>query len=256
MPAFVTRLCALSITAAALCCAADAVAIPITYSFTTANDRAATAVNIDLSVPRLNGPNAAVAAFFTGLTINGSFVYDSDSAVSSVLTGPTGTQNVYDTAITNLVGTIGDLNFSDTAGLTQLAEDTLLLPVIFPSDPVTRDFLQISASSTGFSGFTLDSFGLTLLSARLFWIEGNEGAIGETLGDFLTTETLPAALPSEIGLFGLTFGQIGSSSAFTTVNFYGLSVTPVSVPEPGTLTLLALGGLVTLGLRRRRSRLS
>jgi hypothetical protein len=229
----------------------DAVAIPVSYNFTTG--MATSAIDTDPSGATAGGLNADLLAILAGLTVTGSFVYDSDSAVTTVVHDSTGTQTqyLYDSALTNLVGTVGGFGFSDPAGRIQLSDDGILLPT--PTGPVMRDLLQLSGGSTDLIGFTIDSLGLTLRNARLFWIEGNpSGLAGESVPDILTSYELPALLPSTLGLFGFTLGSPDGSPRFSNVTFSSLSVTPVSVPEPSTLALLGLGGLLLFGARQRR----
>jgi hypothetical protein len=226
-----------------------ALAVPITYSFSTG------VLNENATIPFLRSA-------LSGLSVTGTFTYDSD------MTTPGSLPNIYPGALTNLSGTIGGFSFADPNGVAHVSNDTFvpfrpapLLP------PAPGDLLQLASSEfadgSDFTGFVLPVDGgyeLPLLHARMFWIEtlalpegGSYMPSAQPIGDFLTTATPPAALPTFAGRLALDFGAPPGMGIFWSAFFDDLLVTPVPVPEPSTLALLAAGALALVPLRRRRT---
>jgi hypothetical protein len=218
-----------------------ALAVPITYEFSTGPVLGA------LNVGVIGDPNnQALLDVFANSTVTGSFVYDSESPVTSVVTNPLGTQYLYDGAVTALTGSVAGFTFGDASGRIQVGDELNI-------NGAPRDILQISGAAPDFTGFDLGTLGLTLLNARLFWIEGNPTTNGGTLSDFLSGNGLPSPLPDLTGLFAFSFAATGSTTLASTVTFRELQIRPVAVPEPVTLSLL-VSGIVALASFRRRTR--
>ena len=207
-------------------------AIPVTYSFSTGNP---IAVGDPTLVP-----------LFSGLTVNGTFEYDSAATgtTGTVPAGfPTTGATIYFNSTANLSGSVGTNSFSDALGRTIVGND------VFGG---INDFLALNAdpligspappSEFGFIGF--DIAGFTLVNVRMFWIEN----LIAGAPDFLPDQNLPGALPGLVGRLALDFTPTASPGALSPVFFDGLTVT--RVPEPTTLSLLALG-LLGLAFRRR-----
>jgi hypothetical protein len=225
-----------------------AVASPVLYQFTTD----------PFGPPSIaTGPSgAAIGAALQGLSVSGTFLYDSASPLSSVgnSAAVVGEHNYDDNPISNFSASVGALAITGANGKGDVADEGYVthIPPDFTT-PVYEDFLHfVSITDQGYS-----LLGLPLVTARLFWIEG-PGPTGLT-PDFLTSGDLPGALPAFSGRFALDFVNKdagGNVIGLTTAFFNGLSVTQArsaSVPEPGVLALLLGGALLLLatGLRRR-----
>ena len=156
------------------------------------------------------------------------------------------------TATSNLVGSVGGFDFSDTFGSIAVGNDT------FTSGgqkfDILQPFFEVGLSAPlphNLSGFTLDGF--QLVNIRMFWIEGQ--AVPETIGDFLTNQDLPAVLPAFHGRMSFDFVQASNPTGpMNFVLFDGLSVQQVAaIPEPETYAML-LAGLGLMGFAARRKR--
>jgi PEP-CTERM motif len=225
-----------------------ALAIPVTYSFTTAS--------ASQPLPPFASPPSLA---LIGLSVSGSFTYDADGA----FLGGNATTSAY-AGFSSLTGTIGGYSFSDSSGLVTVQNDTYApqLPPALPQ-PTPNDLFLLSAEiPNGGDDYDLTGFdvaGYTLVNVRLFWIEEIIGAAP----DFLDSSALPSALPTFSGRLALDFvpapytpveGQpLPTPPTLTYVFFDGLMATPVNVPEPESLPLLALG-LVGVTFARRRNR--
>lgn len=150
----------------------------------------------------------------------------------------------------SLAGTAGSHAFSDPKGYVTVSNDK---PVgAFPQADAIQVYSDSAIPNSGaaynFSGFSIA--GYIAVNLRMFWIEGQNG-----ITDFLTDQSLPAALPSFGGVLAIDFVPINNPTlpASNFVFFNGLTVTPTTaVPEPGTILLLLAGlGLVGLASRKR-----
>ena len=238
-------------------------AVPITYAFTTG-----------IKNESASGPFLAGA--LTGLSVAGTFVYDDEAPVLSSFGGIT----IHAGAISSLSGRVGELEFSDPSGQAHVANDsfTPFAPALpFPPPPPPEpppppppgDLLMLLADALAFppppetddlAGFTLPGLNLPLLNVRLFWVETlllptgfTYLASGEPIFDFLVDNQLPGTLPAFGGRLALDFpGQLPDGTPVLRSAFFDdLVVTPVSVPEPGMLSLLAVGLVPLLGRRFR-----
>jgi len=223
-----------------------ALAVPVAYEFSTGLV--------------LAGPPSSAAAALAGLSVSGSFIYDSEAAL---LAAPA--SGAYYQGITSLSGTVGSYSFSDSSGfLTTVQNDLYSPPGSAPGAPL--DLLQFSAEpllgaagNYDLAGFSVG--GLTLANVRLFWIE----TLIAGAPDFLSTGNLPATPPTFSGRLALDFvaspytpidGQPSPTLPALSIAFFdNLTVRPAttSVPEPETLTLFALG-LMGVALAKRRTR--
>src|SRR5262245_28634093 len=112
-------------------------ATPITYQFTT--DPFVTPPSI------ATGPSATViAAALNGLSVSGTFVYDSDSPLTNVTDSAQviGEHNYEDNPISNFSGSVGTFNFTGANGKADVADDGFVTRVFPNPDPVYVDFLH------------------------------------------------------------------------------------------------------------------
>jgi len=203
------------VTLMALCPLA-AHSIPITYSFSTGTSA--------------TGNNSALVTALDGMSVTGTFDYDSSSpATGTVSGGAIDGSTIYNQGIANLAGSVGSNLFSDLFGGIIVGDDVI---------GSTSDFFRLSFNIDG-TGFNIGDF--ALIGLRIDWIEG---PIVPT--DFLSGQGLPDVLFDFPGRLALDFA---SSTESGTVFFSGATVT--SVPEPATLSLLA-AGLLGVGLSRRK----
>lgn len=196
---------------------------PITYSFSTDN--------ASFGAPTL-------FPFLDGLSVTGTFDYDADTPLSSIVPGgPVAGTAVYLFSTADLQGSVGAWSFSDPLGRTLVGDDTF---------PGPRDFLRLvadpplgSGGTFGLIGFDIDGF--SLVNVRMTWLEGTT--------DFLSDQNLPGVLPSFQGQLALDFTPTDDPGLLSSVFFDGFTVT--QVPEPATFGLLGLG-LMGLAFSRRR----
>lgn len=228
--------------------ATGAFAVPVSYTFSTGPVFAATNLS--------GGFNQALLDALSGMSVTGSFDYDSEVPLTGTSNGPSvfGQSN-YLGAISNIAGSVGSLSFAGTGadGVVSVADEGYAPPI---PNFVPRDFLQASENATG---IVLDALGLELVNVRLFWIEGIDFGQGP-VPDFLSDGTLPGQLPSFQGRLALDFLSVDALPGdFTTLSFAffdALEVKPVAVAEPGSLSLFVLAGalLPIVAARRRRRR--
>lgn len=208
---------------------ASAFASPITYSYST--------------VGPLLGPVNALTPFFTGLSLSGTFGYDSSAPATS--TSSAGTS--YADALTFINGTVGAWSFSDPDGYEVLVGNerpffgSVADRIIFNSEPSSG---SASASDYNLNGFAVGGYTLVLVQPRWAEYDGNP--------DFLTSESLPTVLPTFPGRIALWFAPTGTSGPQLGVAF---EMTASPVPELSTLVLLVVG-LASLALLSARERLS
>jgi hypothetical protein len=229
----------------------SALAAPVAYNFTT---DALTAGALPSSFP-VSGPSStAIFNALNGLSVSGSFLYDSDTPLTNVTNGPVVfNQWNYENSISGFSGSIGTFGFTAATGKMDVADEGFRVNI--PPAPVNYDFLQLVSITD--KGFALE--GLPLITARLFWIEGNTTAANTP--DFLTGNDLPASFPESSGRFALDFldKDANGNTAITTAFFNGLTVKAAplaSVPEPGTLSLCFIGAALVAMTRRRREPLA
>jgi hypothetical protein len=245
----VTRLFSLALLS--LGAAHQAGAIPVNYEFSTGP--AWGAFNLTGSA------NPSLLGALTGLTVSGSFTYDSETPLSSTVDGPfvVGQRN-YLGAFSNFAATVGAFSIAQSGeGSGQVANEGFVAS--------SSDFFQLSTFS---DGMVLTDLSLALVNARLFWIEGQlmQGAI-TPIPDFLNDSNLPGAPPSFAGRLALDFLSLTlppeNPAALNFAFFDGLVVraAPTAVAEPGILSLILIGGLALLfvatrqrGLRIRSAR--
>jgi hypothetical protein len=232
----------LAIAAALLAPATYAFAVPVTYTFSTGPAVAATT---------LTGFNQPLLDALSGLSVTGSFTYDSEVPLTDVTDGPVvfGQAN-YAGAMSNVSGSLGALPFAGTLdGFANVANEGYAPPV---PGFVPKDFLQVAQVATG---VVLDGLGLRQIDARFFWIEGLDVGQGP-IADFLSDSTLPAQLPGFQGRLAIDFlsvdAQPGDFSSITFAFFDGLEVKPVAVAEPGSLPLALTGALLLIAVVRTR----
>jgi hypothetical protein len=140
--------------------------------------------------------------FGSGTSVTGTFSYDAATAASG--TDPA-LATIYAGAISGLTGSVGGFSFSDPSGVVSVGNDiTLATCGTTPCDVLRLAAEPVFGGVTtpdNLSGFTIN--GLQLINVRLFWIEGQDN--GTLIGDFLSDQNLPPALPGFNGRLGLDF---------------------------------------------------
>jgi hypothetical protein len=224
--------------------APQALAVPITYEFSTGTIAA---------YPGPPGTSPGLAEALNGYSVSGTFVYDSEVPSSGNVSIPPSLTGVspYPGAITGLQGSIAGFSFADPTGAAVVGDEGYSTSISPPSDFLNLAVNGPGATPADFSGFSL--LGHDLLNVRLFWIEGS--LLPEAVPDFLAADALPSVLPSFNGRLAFDFGIDNALLANNrgTVFIDNLRVRPVSVPEPGTLGLLTMGGALLWVRRRSKS---
>lgn len=245
------------------------VAAPVSYSFTT-------------GMTAYQGP---VSGFAPGTTVpplplfggvSGSFSWDAGASFVQVNADGSSTYAGFTSpAITGLTPSISGLSatfpalpgheFSDPQGSTSVYNDNANN---FFGSSVVGDALILAFDPPSFSGNQFprnlsggDIGSWHLYSARMLWIEGvvaktDEFAapnVGVPIGDFLTDQSLPGALPAFEGRLWLEFQNTLDRSQVLFVFYNNLLAQPSAIPEPESYALL-LGGLALLGFQLRRRR--
>ena len=200
-------------------------AVPIQYNYTT--NTASSAGN----VPEL-------IAQFAGLSVSGSFVYDSDAP--RTFTAPDG-NDIHLGAVTDWTGTVGSNSFSD-------ADNSSVAIIGDETFSTGFDFFLFSMGAPGTgsaSGFSIGGF--TLDNVRMFWIE----TLILGTPDFVSGPGLLDPIPTLPGRLALDFGTITTpDDRVLPVNVFFDNLQVTRVPEPASLLLL-LSGLLAIGARGR-----
>jgi hypothetical protein len=194
--------------------------VPITYNFETSTP------SYLPFLPALSG------------SVVGSFQYDSETPTSGIITGGTSVDgaNIYESAITGLIGSINGNSFSDPSGGVVIGNDAFGATTNFPlpgADFFLLSFDDINGPAQNIDGFSSvdDTLGLlTLINVRMFWIE-NINNIEGFLSDNFLTDALPLFSGSRLAL---DFQDVNGG---TTSLFYELQVTAAKVNAPSTLFL-------------------
>ena len=248
------------------------VAAPVSYSFTT-------------GMTAYQGP---VSGFAPGTTVpplplfggvSGSFSWDAGASFVQVNADGSSTYAGFTSpAITGLTPSISGLSatfpalpgheFSDPQGSTSVYNDNANN---FFGSSVVGDALILAFDPPSFSGNQFprnlsggDIAPWHLYSARMLWIEGvvaktDEFAspnAGVAIGDFLTDQLLPGALPAFEGRLWLEYQNTLDPSQVLFVFYNNLLAQPsvAAIPEPETHALfLAVLGLLGFRLRCRRN---
>ena len=201
--------------------------VPVTYSYTT-------------NVASQGGNVPALSALLAGLSVSGTFVYDSQTPLTNTQSSGAG---LYLGAVTGWTGTVGSYSFSDANNISLAinGNDT------FPFGGTTNDILLFSMGVPGTgpaNGFSAGGF--TLDNVRMFWIE----ALLSSVPDFLSSNALIDPLPSFGGRLALDFGTIVQNGVTLPVNVFFENLQVTRVPEPMS-GLLLLSGLLMMSFCRR-----
>jgi hypothetical protein len=222
-------------------------AAPISYSFTTASAPTSACLGSG-GVFSL----CATPIFGSAAQVSGTFQFD--SAVASSGSQTNGATN-YAGSLLSLSGSVDDGGFhgafQDPSGRATVGDDVMV-------SGSQRDVLILAAESfvpnpaftvtpDNLAAFTIGS--LELVNVRFQWLEGQLGAPA-----FLTSQSLPSALPTFEGRLFLDFADPSSPSVVTAFVFFdGLFAQTQSVPEPASVALLGIAALA-LSTRRRAGR--
>jgi hypothetical protein len=207
-------------------------ASPVTYSFATTSSPESFCKD---STGTFSTSECAAPIYDASISLSGSFLYDFGVALTSTLADG---RARYVGSLSNLSGSAGGDAFQASSGVTIVGNE-----FVGGAD----DLLSLVASGDDLVGFTIGS--RELIGVVLVWQEGSN--FGFATPDFLADQTLPTSLPAFEGRVQLNFADVSDPTVMTAfVVFPGLLVQAQAVPEPMSLTLLGLGGLV-LGIRRR-----
>jgi hypothetical protein len=204
--------------------AVQAEAGPIAYEYTTGP--------VNASTPGAPG-------FAAEATVSGTFKYDPATALTGAGTVP-GT-SLYRGALSELLGSVQGLEFSDAAGAAVVGDEQTGTP---PGTSGT-DLLSLIADVRGncspcdLQGFVLG--GYQLVNVRIFWVEDGSG-----IPDFLTDSNLPTLLPEFPGKLALDFVSTTGTGPVLNVFFGNVRVRPINAPDPAALLqelALEVGGV-------------
>jgi hypothetical protein len=240
----------------ALCASLAATAVlatPVTYTFSTTPGGYGATVSDGLIALLGSGP------------VTGSFSYDADAAFygDSAALGFSPGYAIYlgnsagHLAFSALSGQLGALAFSDVVGTAEVSNENIeyqgdVMVLSAETSPKVGEVVAPPASQypRQLQGFTVGHYKLD--NVRFLW--------GESGGspDFLSGQTLPASLLPTGGFVLLDFvsaddplNSANDPNYRHTVFFKGLTLQAAPVPEPHSLSLLAVG-LVALAWRARR----
>ncbi len=122
------------------------------------------------------------------------------------------------------------------------------------SDNNTSTFVMTFNAAPGYS-VTLDSFNLATYNG----ITGTNGTVDISVTGGGSPYSLSGAMPSPSTFTTYSPGETGTSLTLTITNLYdvgintiGFTSTPLSVPEPSSMVLVAIGGAGLSRIARRR----
>lgn len=139
----------------------------------------------------------ALAPYFTGSTVSGSFTYDAGTPSGGAV--PNGA-TLYPGSVTQFGASVGGLTISDPIGLIVVGDDRFFGisqgdGLVYAADPA----LDSGAPAEFFNLSGFEVAGYRLVNVRLFWLETISGI------DFLTDQLLPDTLPDFAGRLALDF---------------------------------------------------
>lgn len=165
----------------------------------------------------------------------------------------------------NTGGSVSIGNDARTFGVTRFASDFVTI-----DDQTDTDFYALTLNQSGTLNITLEALGFT------YQIGAQNGAqsafntqtrsdltlaLVDSVGTVLTTSNANGLGGTEVisqvlgaGNYGIRItGLNNADGVITDTQFYGLTASLDAVPEPASMTLLALGGLVIARRRRKNS---
>jgi hypothetical protein len=239
------RLSLVSLFALTALGAAAAHAVPVKYQFSTGP-------NFTVWRTGATGLDEELVTRLSGLSVSGTFMYDSavpqtgfrdDAAVSGM--------SIYDGAISQLAGSLGSFQFTASTGIGQVANEGSFAGPTPASPRNIFDVFGLYAYADGEQ--TMAGIDRTFTGAGLTWQE----TAFPFRPDFLTSNALLDTFPGIDAYLVMNFTS--STSPYTSIAIFDdLTITRVEeVPEPGTLSLMALAGATLFfGIRRRRKALA
>lgn len=179
----------------------------------------------------------------TGLTHTGNLTAGSTITIdgSTLIVGAGGGFYAQDAAGT----TVYLLNDSRTAGTTAVANEQIFVVNTTPG-----------AVDTGMFSFTMAVSVTNNSDTKTFTLTSNTASLNLTGGNTNYTVNAGALAPPSQTIGGLLFSATnpqGLSGSFNSLNTGGVSLVITAVPEPSTLALLGVGGLLVVAPRLRRA---